>query len=205
MKKIPFLVIKNFISPLTCESIINDLKVLKTPPMIGQNGKPKKMLFLSKLHEMRISQVFEQFVPTIERHFDFEYFGMHRMSFEWYPENSEAESPKSDGFSKIKGEWQRYKEIDFTGIVWLNDSNESTYFDPSFECFGGKLEFPTFDVSFSPERGSCIIFPSAPNFIHTVSNVKAGSLTQIRLTIRSEKPYNYVPLNFEHNPDNWNL
>lgn len=205
MLKIPFLVIKNFISPLACEKIIDDLKILKTPPMIGQNGKPKKMLFMNKLNEIRIASGFDKFVPEIENHFGFEYFGMHSMSFEWYPENSEAEAPKSDGWTKLNNEWKRYKEVDFTGILWLNDYNDSADFDSNFETYGGKLEFPSFDVSFAPERGTLIVFPSAPNFLHTVANVKYGSLTQVRLTIRSEKPYVYNTQNFEPNAENWNL
>lgn len=205
MQKIPFLIIRDFISPLSCEQIINDLKVLKTPPMIGQNGKPKKMLFMNKLNEIRLATRFENFIKPLESHYDFEYFGMHSMSFEWYPENSEAEPPRSDGFTKLKGEWKRYKEVDFTGIIWLNDYNDNSEFDPNFETYGGKLEFPSFDVSFAPERGTLVIFPASPNFLHTVSDVKMGSLTQVRLTIRSEKPYNYIKDNFESNPDNWNL
>ena len=190
---------------MMCEHIIDDLRILKTPPMIGQNGKPKKMVFMNKLNEMRIVARFDEFITPFEERFQCEYFGMHSMIFEWYPSNTAPEPPKSDGVTKMKGKWQRYKEIDFTGIIWLNDYNDSTDFDETFEVYGGSLEFPTFDVSFRPERGTMIIFPSASNFIHTTSAVQHGSLTQVRLTIRTETPYEYKPENFDANHENWNL
>jgi hypothetical protein len=206
MSKIPFFIVRNFISPLRCEQIIDDLKVLKTRPMIGQNGKPKKMTLNSTMNAAILSQLFENYCEKFEQHYDCEYLGIHNWSFEWYPENTEAEPHKSDGYAKTKsGDWVRYREVDFTGILWLNDFNDETDFDNTFEVYGGKLEFPTFGISFQPERGTLILFPSAPNFFHTVSPVEAGSLTQVRSSIRTVKPYQYNKNNFEHDPNNWNI
>lgn len=204
-KKLPFLIIRNLLSPLYCEKIINDLNVLKTPPMIGQDGNPKKMLFMNRLNQIRLSNTFGPYVEELENHFDCEYFGTHSIQFEWYPKGSKAETPRSDGYAKNNKGWIRHKEIDMTGILWLNDYNDNEDFDPSFESYGGKLEFPTFDISFTPERGSMIIFPVAPNFIHTVAGVEAGSMSLARFTIRTAKPYEYKPENFDTNPNNWNI
>lgn len=203
--KIPFFVVKEFISPLVCERIINDLRVHKTRPNIGQNGLPKKMVLMNKLNSTRLAQTFESYIPSLEKHFNFEYRGTHDIYFEWFPENSKAETPKSDGYAKTKTGWTRYREVDFVGILWLNDYNDEPPFDPSFEAYGGKLEFPTFDISFTPERGTLVVFPSAPNFVYTVSDVTFGSSVQSKFTIRSEVPYNFDREFFDCNPRNWNL
>jgi len=205
MSNIPFFVVKNFISPLACENITNDLRVLKLRPNIGQNGVPKKMILTNKLNSIRLAQEFDQYAPQLEQHFDFDYRGTHDIYFEWFPENSKVEPAKSDGYAKNKNGWTRYKEVDFVGVLWLNDYNDVAPFDPSYESYGGKLEFPTFDVSFKPERGTLVIFPTAPNFIYSVSGVQMGSLTQAKFIIRSEKPYGFKRENFNCNSQDWNV
>ena len=190
---------------MACEQIINDLRVLKTRPNIGQNGMPKKMVLMNKLNSLRLAQTLEPYIPTLEEHFEFEYRGTHDISFEWFPENYKVEAPKSEGYALTKKGWQRYKEVDFIGVLWLNDYNDESPFDPSFETFGGKLEFTNFDISFNPQRGNLIIFPTAPNFVNTVSDVKMGSLTQAKFIIRSEKPYEYDANMFNPSPKDWML
>lgn len=202
---IPFFIVKNFISPLICERLIDDLRTLKIRPNIGQNGFPKKMLLMNKLNSLRIAQTFDPYIPLLEKHFDFGYKGTHDIFFEWFPENYMAEPPKTEGYERTKKGWTRYREVDFIGILWLNEHNDQPPFDPSFETYGGQLEFPTFDISFNPERGTLLIFPSSPNFIYTVSGIKAGSLTQAKFTIRSEVPYNFEKEKFNCNPANWKL
>lgn len=205
MSKIPFFIVKNFISPLACEQIINDLRVLKTKPNIGQNGMPKKMILMNKLNSLRLAQTFEHYVPDLENHFGFEYRGTHDIMFEWFPENYKTEAPKSEGYALTKKGWQRYREVDFVGVLWLNDYNEESPFDPSYETYGGKLEFTNFNFSFNPQRGTLIVFPTSPNFVNTVSSVQMGSSTQAKFIIRSETPYEYNINNFNSNPDSWRL
>lgn len=173
--------------------------------MIGQDGKPKKMMFLNKLNQFRLMDSFKYYIPHVEEHFNCAYFGTHSVQFEWYPENTDAGHPKSDGYAQTSQGWARHKEIDLTGILWLNEYNTDPEFDPRFECYGGKLEFPTFDISFKPERGTLIIFPVVPNFIHAVEKIHSGSLTQARFTIRTEVPYQYNPNNFNLNIESWNM
>lgn len=190
---------------MACEQIINDLRVLKTRPNIGQNGMPKKMVLMNKINSLRLTHTFEPYIESLEDHFGFEYKGTHDIFFEWFPENYKTESPKSDGYELTKRGWQRYKEVDFIGIVWLNDYNEEAPFDSTYETYGGKLEFPNFDFSFNPKRGTLVVFPSAPNFVNTVSSVQMGSLTQTKFVIRSEVPYEYDKNSFDSNPKSWIL
>lgn len=206
MKETPFLVERNFLSPLICEQIIGDLRIDSMFPSFGQDGKPKSTILHSRLNTQRILSVFEPTVDDLEKKYDTEYMGTHNLMFEWYPTNYVSSKIKSDGYVQKRDEgWVRYNLIDFTGILWLNDHNDKPDFDENFEVRGGQLEFPMFDINFKPERGTLIIFPTAPNFAHTVAPIQIGSLTQVRFQIRAEVPYEFNKENFEMNPDNWNL
>lgn len=204
--KIPFLIVKNFISSLLCERIINDLNILRIRPMIGQDGMPKRMIFANKLNQMRLASHLDSIIDSMESHFECEYFGTHSIQFEWYPQNSKAMPAASDGYRYGESGWQRYKEVDLTGILWLTDSNENDeYFDPTFEAYGGKLAFPNFDMSLIAERGTLTVFPSSPNFVHTVGSVEAGNMCVARLSIRTAIPYEYDESKFNTNIDTWNI
>lgn len=204
MKESPFLVSRNFIPPMLCERIISDLKIDNMFPSIGQDGKPKSTIFSSRLNSERIMSLFESTVPAIEEKYDTSYLGTHNLMFEWYPTNYMSSGIKSDGYIQKRDEgWVRYNLVDFTGILWLNDHNDQPDFDPVFEVRGGTLDFPMFNINFRPERGTLIIFPTAPNFAHSVAPVQIGSLTQVRFQIRSEPPYKFNKEEFEMNPDKW--
>jgi hypothetical protein len=206
MKENPFLIERNFIPPLLCERIIGDLKIDTMFPTVGQDGKPKSTIFSSRLNTERILSLFEPTVADLEKKYNTSYLGTHNLMFEWYPTNYVSSKIKTDGYVQKRDEgWVRYNLIDFTGILWLNDYNDKPDFDPRFEVRGGQLEFPMFDINFQPERGTLVLFPTAPNFAHTVAPVQIGSLTQVRFQIRSETPYEFNKENFEMNPDNWNL
>lgn len=206
MKEIPFLIVEEFISPLLCERILEDLRVDKAIPMKGQDGKPKVTILSSRLNSDRILRTFDHVIPSLENKFDTSYMGTHNLMFEWYPPNYEPTQLKTDGYMQTREEgWVRYNLIDFTGILWLNDYNDKSNFDPYFEVNGGNLEFPMFDINFRPQRGTLVVFPTAPNFANSVAPINVGSLTQVRLQIRSTEPYEFNTEKFETNPDNWNL
>jgi len=206
MKEIPFLIIEEFVSPLLCERILEDLRIDKAVPMKGQDGNPKVTILSSRLNSTRILQTFDDVIYKLENKFNTSYLGTHNLMFEWYPPGYQPTKVKTDGYMQTRERgWVRYNLIDFTGILWLNDHNDRPDFDPLFEVNGGKLEFPTFDINFKPQRGTLIIFPTAPNFANGVAPVNIGSLTQVRLQIRSTKPYEFHPENFELNPENWDI
>lgn len=206
MKQMPFLVIEEFLSPLLCERIIDDLRIDKALPMKGQDGKPKVTIFSSRLNSSRIIEAFDGVADSLEDRFDTEYMGTHNLMFEWYPTGYQPTQLKTDGFMQTREQgWVRYNLIDFTGILWLNDFNNNPDFDPNFEVNGGNLEFPTFDINFAPQRGTLVLFPTAPNFANVVAPINVGSLSQVRLQIRSTTPYKFDSNNFEMNPDNWGV
>lgn len=83
----------------------------------------------------------------------------------------------------------------------LADTSEAI--DEAFEVYGGKLEFPTFDFGFLPERGTAVSYPAVPNFINAVAKVEIGQLDILRILHRSDMMYMYEPRNFRGSPKVW--
>jgi hypothetical protein len=76
-----------------------------------------------------------------------------------------------------------HKDVDLVGFVWLKDYNENVPLDPRHEVFGGKLEFPAFNFSLVPQRGTLVMFPAGPHFITVISPILLSDLYQIKLTV----------------------
>lgn len=53
----------------------------------------------------------------------------------------------------------------FANVLYVND-----------DFTGGELHFPTIDVTYRPEKGALIVFPSADEYLHGVLPVKAGPI-----------------------------
>lgn len=206
--KSPFLIKEEFISPLFCEEIIDNLGNVH-PNYVEDptNGKQKIIPLIkeNKLYDIRIAPVIEEeIVPEMESYYDFTYEGYENFNYEWYPEGYKYSPPNIPSHKKVNGNWVRTSEVDFLGYLFLNDYNSSSKdFDPDWEVMGGELAFPNFDFSIQPERGMLVIFPSAPNFIHTVSNVDAGELNLIRMHFSAEVPYEYDRNKFPGHYTQW--
>lgn len=203
-KKKPFLIFEDFVNPLACEQIINDLRIHTTYPLIGQDGSPRKSIFHNNLNTTRIMRMFDGVVTELESNFDTTYLGTHQLMFEWYPTNYKKVEPVCDAYQYTKKEgWKKSNLLDFTGILWLNDFNDSEDFDPYFEVYGGNLNFPNFDINFKPQRGTLVIFPSTPNFVYNVGQISYGSLTQVHFQIRSTGDFQYNQDEYDLNPESW--
>ena len=101
------------------------------------------------------------------------------------------------------GMWFRNKDYDFETIVFLKEHVSNPPADLFFEVYGGKLEFPTFNFSFTPERGTAITFPCVPNFVNSISKVKLGQLDILRIFHRSATLFAYEPSDFKGDPSVW--
>lgn len=194
MSRSPFLVIEELVSPLQCEDMIQRLN--HTIPNTDQKGDPTLTLKGNRLSEIRIMPRFKQVLPDIEKYYGFETRTMTPFNFEWYPTGYSGAAAKSEAYQMLgkrgkQATWNKVKDYDFTVIVFLNDYNEGTDFDADFEVRGGKLEFPTHDFGFTPVRGTTVIFPTRPQFVHAVSPVEAGDLNLIRFHIIAKEEYNY--------------
>lgn len=186
----PFIIVQDFLSPLACEDIVKKIKV-KTPD-VDIEGKPIKSEQFNSAFDNLLAEKFDQeMINTIEQTYDCQYLGLHKPVFQFYPERPEvpAEMPGCENSKYIRRKWVMHKEnVDLVGFIWLNDFNNQVPIDTSFEVYGGKLEFPAFNFSFVPQRGTLIIFPAGPHFITAMSPILVGSLYQIKLNFSiSEK------------------
>ena len=199
--KSPFFIVEEFISPLMCEDIIERLN--HNYPDEDKDGTPLKTIRANPLTELRVLPILEELIPTLEHYYNFETYGIQTFDFEWYVEGFKTEPAKCKNFMYQQKKWVRISDIDFTGVIFLNDYNSEMPFDPLYEVYGGKLEFLTHQFGFNPSRGTLVFFPEGPNFVNTVGPIHAGELTQIRFHIRPKLRYNYDMNKFMGNYKIW--
>lgn len=196
----PFLIYRNFISPLQCEEIIGDLRFFD--PDVNADNKPIKMVRHNEKHEEDLYHRTQFIVPEVFKYYDAEYKGTEKMQFQYLAEGV-VDEPECGNSQYLRNKWMRTKDRDFTGFLFLSEYNEDCDFDDNFEVYGGKLEFPQHNFGFNPERGTLVIFPSLPHFIYANSPVLAGDLFQVKLNFAAKRPYLYDPKVFPGDYRNW--
>lgn len=205
--KSPFIIVQDFLSPLICENIINDISI--KDPDVDLEGNPKKTERHNLLWEQDIADRFRELVPEIESRYDCTYRGLEKPLFQYYPENAKApaEQPGCENSKYTRKKWVMHKDVDLVGFVWLKDYNEDVPLDPRHEVFGGKLEFPAYNFSLVPQRGTLILFPAGPHFITVISPILLGDLYQIKLTTcinaKNGSRWFYQPQNFPGKWQDW--
>jgi hypothetical protein len=203
MEKSPFLVVKNFITPSFAENIINTLEL--NYPNEDINGKFLKTTSPNQLVEMRLLPLLDELIPIVEQYYGFKTKGILPFKFEWFVEGFKVEPAKnlSYFYHTAESRWKKISDIDFTGVIFLNDYNDQSPIDTDFEVYGGKLEFPNHAFGFNPQRGTLVLFPECQYFANTTSGITIGELIQIRFHIVPETPYKYSPNNFKGNYTTW--
>lgn len=202
--KSPFLVMENFLSPKQADYIVDTLNIME--PDTDHNNNPIKSVRFNHHCESLVFTSLEEKKPEVEAYFGFEWKGTELMSFEFFPEEcANGMEPTCSNAIYTQKKWLRNKNRDFTGVIFLSDYNDSSddKFDPSFEVFGGKLQFPQYGFSFQPQRGTMVIFPAGPNFIHALSHIEAGDLYMVRFHICAEKLWPYDPKQFPGTFKTW--
>lgn len=204
--KSPFLIVRNFLSPLKCEEVVEGLR--NTLPNTDQRGNPTLTVKGSRLFESRMLPDFKDLLPDFENYYNVETKTTTPFAFEWYPTGYAGEKAKCDGYQFLgkrgkSAEWIRVKDYDFTVTIFLNDHSDSHNFDERFECRGGKLEFPTHDFGFNPTRGTMVIFPCRPQFINAVGGVQLGDMNMIRFHVITKDDYEYNPEEFKGGYKEW--
>lgn len=205
--KSPFIVVENFLSPMLCEKIVSDIAV--DMPDTDKDGNPQKLERHNLIWEHEIGERVHELIPQIEDTYNCTYRGLEKPLFQYYPENSKApaEQPGCENSKYIRKKWVMYKDVDLVGFVWLKDFNDAVPLDPRHEVFGGKLEFPAYNFSLVPQRGTLVLFPAGPHFITVISPVLLGSLYQIKLNVsiteKNGARWFYNPANFKGTWQQW--
>lgn len=202
--KSPFLVYEDFLSPKQADYIVDTLNIIE--PDVNAYDQPIKSARSNHHCESVVFNLLESKKAEVEQYYGFTWKGTESMSFEFFPEGcANGLEPTCSNAIYTNKKWLRNKNRDFTGVIFLSDYNEGVTdeFDPSFEVFGGKLQFPQYDFSFQAKRGTMVIFPAGPNFIHAVSKIEAGDLFMIRFHICAEQLWPYDPKKFQGSWKTW--
>ncbi len=211
MIRSPFFVIEDAVSPAKCELIVQQLG-LKVPS-VGEDGKPLKHERLVKDAEMvaYIQEAIQSSLSEMQERYGASIKNFETPLFQQYFENPErpAEIHGCENSKFLRKKWVKVKDVDLVGYLWLKDFNSGVPLDPRYETYGGKLEFPAYDFSLVPQRGTMVFFPAGPHFITATSPVLVGSLELIKVGIKlhtdSGEPWLYQPTNFPGSYQEWFL
>ncbi len=205
----PFVTVDNFVSPATCEKLIKELSI--PTPSLDEQGNPLKSERILK--DVEYVQMFkgllQGLVPKLEQQYNAKVVGMGAPVFTQYYEDPKnpAEKHHCENAEYLRKKWVKVHDIDLVGYLWLKDFHNGVPFDSRFEMYGGKLEFPAYNFSLVPQRGTLIMYPAGPHFITAISPILAGSLEQIKFTIklktRDDGMWMYQPSNFPGTYQDW--
>lgn len=203
----PFHVIENFISPLQCESISNALAVKF--PNKDEKGQPLKYERLLPAEIAgNLSAEFSAAVPFLEKRFNAEVVDDPHMLYQQHWENAKqpAQPIGAAGWRYIRRKWTKISDIDLVGFLWLKDYQSTTPLDPRYEVYGGKLEFPAYNFSLTPVRGTMVLFPATPHFVFAISHIMFGVLDQVifstKMTVNGDH-WQYDPTKFPGSYKDW--
>lgn len=200
----PFLIIPEFISPLTCEEIIGEVN-FGAAVFDEHSGRPQKTITMNKIADAFLTDVWEHGpLQQAESYFRVEIEDVTSIAYEWFPENYSPTAASPDAHKLMNGKWVRSSHTDFVGVLFLMDTySGSGPIDTSFEVRGARLEFPSFKFGIKPQAGTMVLYPAAPNFANATSATEVGESFQARFHIRATRPYTYNPQNFPGTHAQW--
>lgn len=201
MIKSPFLIIKDFISPLDCENIVGTYD--NHFPDVDNKDRDIKTILSNPLYQQRVWERLSDYFDYIEKYYSVEVDSISHMDVEWYPEKCIQEELRCENSHYFAKKWSLINEYDFTVVVFLKDYNDKANFDQDFECYGGKIEFANHLFGINPQRGTAIIFPSNQYFLNRTLTPKAGSLFQLRMHLICTERFKYSPDNYKGNYSIW--
>lgn len=210
----PFHIIPEFFSPMVCDQIIQELGVAAPTYEIDEETPiPNERLLSGTRFHNFVKSGLENRAADIEKQYKGIVHGMNEPRFLQFFENPKKPCvPHGCENSKfLRKKWVKIKDVDLVGYIFLKDFNGNVPLDPSFEVYGGKLEFPAYDFSLTPVRGTCVIFPAGPHFITAVSHVFAGTNEYIKFGLKLIQDietdevldWYYQPANFPGTYQEW--
>jgi len=205
----PFHIVEDFISPANCERLIKEFGILT--PSIAEDGRPIKNERILKDADVTslIQQAILEAGHDIQDRYNGKIIGMETPHFQQYFEDPKhpCEPHGCENSLHKRKNWVKVKDVDLVGYIWLKDYGNGVPLDPRSEVYGGKLEFPMYNFSLVPQRGTMVMFPAGPHFITAVSPVLVGSLEvikfSIKLTTNEDGIWLYQPAQFPGSYANW--
>jgi hypothetical protein len=205
----PFLTVEDFISPATCERLIKELGIAPTPVEPNQPQIKNERILKDIEYATMFRDLMQQQVGRIEEQYNASIVGMEPPVFQQYFEDPKnpCEIHGCESAKYMRKKWVKTKDVDLVGYLWLKDYGGGVPLDPRFEVYGGKLEFPAYNFSIVPQRGTLVLFPAGPHFITAISPVLVGSLEQIKITVKLKNTngemWIYQPSNFPGTYQEW--
>lgn len=210
MIKSPFVVIEDALAPSLCEHVIKKLGL--TVPSYDNNEPVKHERIINTPDLLTaIQSCVQESVAEIEHRFNAIVKGMELPLFQQFFENPTrpAVSHGCENSKYARKKWVKVKDVDLIAVIWLKDFNSGVPLDPTFEVYGGKLEFPGYNFSLVAQRGTLVIYPATPHFITAVSPILVGSLEQIKVPLKLTAPddsaWEYCPEDFPGTYKDWFL
>lgn len=200
VSKSPFYVIPEFISPMMCEEIIDQLDF--TVPDVDNKGNPVPSVKTEPDYEMYLFNEFQKYKDSISAYFESDHRATTEFTFTWFPKGSKG-AMHSESSVYLKDKWVRIYDRDITCVLFLSDYNDIAPFDDDYEVYGGKLEFPQHGFGFNAQRGTLIAFPSEPHFLNGVTSILAGSLYLAKFHIATKAPLLFNPAKFPGDYITW--
>lgn len=204
----PFHVVEDFISASKCEKIIEELGI-KVPSYEGTHPiRHDRIIKDGPLSELIQTAIYEN-LADIQTRFKGIVKGMESPLFQQYFEDPQkpCEIHACENSKYARKKWVQVKDVDLVGYVWLKDYGAGVPLDPRSEVYGGKLEFPAYNFSLVPQRGTLVLFPAGPHFITAISPVLVGNLAHIKITLKLSQAdggvWLYQPSEFPGTYQDW--
>lgn len=203
----PFHVVEGFAPVTLCERLHSELG-RRVPDREGEHPLPYERLVPPELAGPLHAEL-EAIRPELEARYGGRFAGVSTPVFQQYFEDQKAAAKPHgcENSTYARRKWSRVRDIDLTAVLWLKDHCASVPMDPRSDVYGGKLEFPAYDFSLLPQRGTLVVYPAGPHFISAISHVLLGSLEQVRIGIRlrveGDQPWTYEPSRFPGSYSEW--
>ena len=193
--KSPFYIITKFISPLMCNDLITNHQIINEDDGLYLL-QPK--VDLTSLITEKVNDI----IHEVSSHYDINLLDLTPPALYKLHEGA-TNPPQSDSSKHMNGKWVQLFPRDISGYIALSDYNDESPFDSAFEVYGGKLEFPQHQFGFNPQRGTLILYPSGPHFIHQHTIIEYSELYYIQFFIKADIQYIYTPKNFPGDYTTW--
>lgn len=195
--KSPFLILEEYLSPLQCENILNDLYCIDCIDFSDTNKKYCYPISDDALFN-HLEKIIKSIYPKINEMYGVNCAKIEVIEYRLMRENTEATDFQAYNSVYLNGQWVRNEFNDFVITIMLTSHVQSTDdgLDAEFEHYGAGIQYPQHNVTFYSDRGGILIHPSDPHFIHNISANHLGTCALINVAVSCDNLYLYDPVSF---------